>query len=294
MNVQKSTRTTFSRFSPWHNALRMKSRWYYRWHLNNIASPIHWGILVLYVAIVASFGFMIVRPSDIINPKSARAADSYSMAGLVEHSAYNGTWVDSGNTYNSSPYYENGSLYVFRMEWGNWYAGSSLGDTSVLIGPSSASPDGSYTYMSETGVLSLVPSTITISGTCKQYDEATNCSDGETIKIAVNGTIQTQTGTTTSGTWSVADVPTNSGDMITAFVHNVPDANEANAVTKYDGTGDITGINLYEKHLSIGSDDNQTISNADLSNYDSSVSQNEDIFFDVDASNNLTLPATGT
>jgi hypothetical protein len=136
---------------------------------------------------------------------------------------------------------------------------------------------------------------ITVSGTCKQYDESTNCANSETVKVAINGTLQSQTATTSSGSWSITGVaPPASGDTITVFVDGVADANEANAVTKYDGSGDITGINLFEKHLSLGSDDNQTLSNADIKKYDNSVSSDEDIFFEVDSSNNLTLPATST
>jgi len=81
---------------------------------------------------------------------------------------------------------------------------------------------------------------------------------------------------------------------VTVWIDNVADSNEAVGVTKYDGAGNVTGINLYERHLSIGSDDNQTITNANLAQYDNSVSSDEDIFHEVDANNDLTIPASGT
>lgn len=140
------------------------------------------------------------------------------------------------------------------------------------------------------------PVAISISGTAKQYDESTNVSDGETVKVAVNGVLQAQTGTTAAGAWTIAGITQPAeGDVVTVFVDGIADTNEANAVTKYDGTGDITGVELYEKHLTVGSADNQTVSNVDLSNYDYSVSSDEDIFFDIDnVTHDLTLPVPGT
>jgi len=138
-------------------------------------------------------------------------------------------------------------------------------------------------------------STIIISGACKKYDQSTGCADSETVKVAINGDLQAETGTTSSGAWSIADVTApESGDVITVFVDGVGDELEAVAVTKYDGTDDIENLDLFERHLNIGSSDNQTVTNANLSQYDYSVSSDEDIFFDVDANNDLLVPAAST
>ena len=136
---------------------------------------------------------------------------------------------------------------------------------------------------------------ISVSGTCDQYDQSTDCADSETVKVAINGNLQAQTTTTSGGTWTISGVTVpSSSDTITVFVDGVTDDKEANAVTKYDGSGNITGVTLYERHLTIGSADNQTLSNADMNKYDASVSSDEDIFFDIDASDNLTIPYSGT
>jgi hypothetical protein len=128
---------------------------------------------------------------------------------------------------------------------------------------------------------------ITLSGTAKAYDQSTNLTSG-TVAVAVNGTIQTgKTATISAGTWSIANVTVFDGDVVTVFIDGVADSNEAAAVTKYDGVGDITGMQLAERHLTIGSVDAQTISNTDLGQYDNSVSGDEDVFFDVDAGNDL-------
>ncbi len=132
-----------------------------------------------------------------------------------------------------------------------------------------------------------------ISGTCKQSDQSTDCTDTGTIRIAVNGVLQAETQPTVAGIWTIEGVtPPNSGDVITVYIEGAANANEAVAVTKYDGTGNITGIQLIEEHLTIGSDDNQTLSNVDLSQYDNSVSGSEDVFHEVDASNDLTVDTT--
>ena len=136
--------------------------------------------------------------------------------------------------------------------------------------------------------------TFSISGTCKQYDKTTNCSDGETVKVAIDGALQSQTTTTSSGTFTISNIPKpTKNSVITVFVDNVADANEAVTVTKYTGSGDISNLELYEEHITIGDPNNtQPITNKDLAKYDNSTSGDEDIFFDVDTNNNLTTDYT--
>ncbi len=143
------------------------------------------------------------------------------------------------------------------------------------------------------------PPTINVSGVCKAYDQSTNCADGRTVKVAYDSQIQAQTTTTLSGAFTVTglDTPSN-GTIVTVFLDgdaegDVPNSNEAVAVAKYNGGGaNLGGLLLYEEHLTIGSDDNQTLTNADLSSYDNSVSGDEDIFFEVDGNNDLVVDAT--
>ena len=139
-----------------------------------------------------------------------------------------------------------------------------------------------------------IPDFISISGTCKQADKTTNCTDVGTIKYAINDTIQAETQETVAGTWTISGIiePSN-GDIITVFIDGAGEADEAVGVTKYDGDGDITGIELIAQSLSIGSDDNATITNDDLAQFDNSVSGDEDIFHEVDSSNNLVINDSG-
>lgn len=145
-------------------------------------------------------------------------------------------------------------------------------------------------------LVALTPAVnVNISGICKQTDGTTDCSDTGTIKIAINGALQAQTQTTVGGTWTVSGLtqPT-SGDVITVFVDGAASSSQrAVAVTTYDGSGDVTGLELIEGALSIGNSDNRSISNTNLSLYDNSVSGDADIFHDV-SSSNLTVDSNSS
>ena len=72
----------------------------------------------------------------------------------------------------------------------------------------------------------------------------------------------------------------NSGDEITVWFDGVLDSAESTAVTKYDGSGDITGMVLNTNQLTVGSDDNQSMTVAEISQYD--CDSDEDIMHDGD------------
>jgi len=205
----------------------------------------------------------------------------------------------SANTWYDSP--SIGSVVQEIVDRPGWIEDNDMGFMTNYNGSTDYRDAYAYDYAGNTSgpkfnaTYTEASSGISVSGTCKQYDQSANCADSQTVKVAVNGTIQAQTGTISSGGWSITGVtePT-SGDVVTVFVDGVDDDKEAVAVTKWDGSGDISGINLYERHLSIGSDDNQTITNANLGQYDNSVSSDEDIFVEVDSNNDLTIPASST
>ncbi|MFC1652019.1 beta strand repeat-containing protein, partial [Patescibacteria group bacterium] len=148
-------------------------------------------------------------------------------------------------------------------------------------------PDATDTWLV---AFSMEQKSVDVSGSYKTYDQSTNGTNGYTVKVAINGTLQTETALTSSGAWTISDIrKPNTDDVITVFVDGVTNSYEANAVTVYDYSGNISGLNLFYSHLAIGSDDNGTITNNDLSQYDNSVSGDEDIFFDVSAGNDLTV-----
>ncbi len=103
---------------------------------------------------------------------------------------------------------------------------------------------------------------INISGTA-------NGNNGSTVKVAINGSVQAQTTTISSGTWQISTVsqPT-AGARVTVWVDNVADAAESTAVTLYDGTSSISGMVLDTNVLTVGSDDNATLDLNDFQLYD--------------------------
>lgn len=122
---------------------------------------------------------------------------------------------------------------------------------------------------------------ITVSGTAQQYDQSANLTSG-TVAVAINGALQVgRTGTISGGTWSIANVNAAPGDVITVFISGVADTNEAVAKARYDGVGDMSGLRLYERHVTIGSNDatSTPFTNTDLGLYD--YSNNEDLFFNA-------------
>ncbi len=122
---------------------------------------------------------------------------------------------------------------------------------------------------------------ITISGTCKAYDQTTDCGDTGEVRVAVNGVLNSvNVQSTVAGTWSITNFPKPAtNDILTIFIDGASDADEAVAVTKYSGNGDVTGIKLIKEGIVIGSNQDNSISQANLAVYD--YSNDEDIYFEA-------------
>jgi hypothetical protein len=109
---------------------------------------------------------------------------------------------------------------------------------------------------------------VNVSGTAKAFDQTTNITSG-TVFVAVNGTLQAgKTGTISGGTWTISNVVAFTNDIITVFVGTSTASAKAVAITKYTTSGDITGMKLYQNHVTLGSADNPTLTNTDLSKFD--------------------------
>ncbi|MFC1647148.1 peptidoglycan DD-metalloendopeptidase family protein [Patescibacteria group bacterium] len=121
--------------------------------------------------------------------------------------------------------------------------------------------------------------TITISGT-------TNVSSG-TVAVAVDDTKQGQTGSISTGTWSITGVEQpDSGGTVTVFVDGAALADKTTGVTEYDGSGDIENMVLNKHYLTIGSDDTTpTLTVTDLDQYQYSDDAEGDVMHSVSASN---------
>lgn len=137
---------------------------------------------------------------------------------------------------------------------------------------------------------------VRISGIARAHDRTTLVTSG-TVAVAVNGVLQSgKTGTISGGNWFIDNVTVFPGNVLTVFVDGVADFNEAVSDAKYTGPGDMGGMSLNERWLTIGSASTtgQTIALYDIARYDNSTSGDEDIFFDVDAGNDYNNCVTGT
>lgn len=104
------------------------------------------------------------------------------------------------------------------------------------------------------------------------------------VAVAINNAVQPGVSATISGgTWVTNTLtPPSNGDVITVWVDGAAQANRTSAVTKYDGSGDITGMVLDRHVVSVGSNDNQALTLANLDQYDNG--QDSDIIYGVTGS----------
>ena len=100
---------------------------------------------------------------------------------------------------------------------------------------------------------------------------------GTVVAIAYDNTAQSSTSSVTGGevTFTSIAAPT-TGQIVTMWADGAAEASEATAVTKYDGSGDITGLTLNTNQLFVGSNDTGvSLAVSDFNNYDRS--NDEDI-----------------
>ncbi|MCX6807139.1 MAG: fibronectin type III domain-containing protein [Candidatus Berkelbacteria bacterium] len=88
ISIQNSTKTFIPKINPVHNYFRMKSKWYYNWHLNPHCSKLHWGILTTYLLLL----FVSIMIGSFGGPyKPAKAAYTCTSSGLGGEM----NWLDS-------------------------------------------------------------------------------------------------------------------------------------------------------------------------------------------------------
>ena len=103
------------------------------------------------------------------------------------------------------------------------------------------------------------------------------------VALAVNGNLQGSTAPISGGTWSISNVnQPNTDEIVTTWVSGAADADKSTAVTKYDGSGNVTDMILNKNALSVGSSDASpsiNITNLGLYDYDNTT----DIIHDADS-----------
>jgi len=183
--------------------------------------------------------------------------------------------IDTVNTFNSqsgSPLYSIFSITDPGFTAGHPFAsGSAINYTTQPLATGTyywrvagTDPAGSNTYgaWSSTRSIIITEPPFTISGTSNQTSG--------TVAVAINSTLQGATGTIAGdGTWSISGVTKpNAGDAITVFVSNAVTANVSTAVATYFGIGAVSAMVLNKHVLSIGSNQNVSMTLSDLAKYD--------------------------
>jgi hypothetical protein len=133
-------------------------------------------------------------------------------------------------------------------------------------------------------------SSATYSGTIYSDDGSTvyNCSTNNlTVALRVNGAgTYTTTCTAAGGTYSIGSVTVAATNVVTIFINDETSPVVKGAtVTRAAGTGNVTGLNLYQNRVIVRHEDAGPISASDLNAYDSG--NDADIPFTV--STNLTV-----
>lgn len=131
---------------------------------------------------------------------------------------------------------------------------------------------------------------VLMSGTLQAPDRSTNVPSG-TIRVAVNGNLQAGSGSVSNGNWSIGNVTAFNGDVITVYVEGSADAKRAVTSFVYNGAGNMTGVEMYEKHFTLAGDNSLPVTNALLDSYDNVVAGNTDVFFNVNGLGELVVCA---
>ncbi len=171
----------------------------------------------------------------------------------------------------------------------------SISPTPAIVPSLNLNPPVTVLYTeSRQWQMAIDATMLTISGTCLQYNEGATsyCPQSETVRFAVGSTLNGGTATTgATGTFAFSAFTKPAANTITVFISGTGSmSHRAAAVTYYNSVNTTLSVTLYEEHLVIGSSENTTTTNANISSYDYSASSNNaDLFYDVDTSSNLNV-----
>jgi hypothetical protein len=185
-------------------------------------------------------------------------------------------------------------------------SGDALGDGTFYWRVRGMDPNGSGAYGAWSSIRSFTVTLpqITVSGGCfTDSTEGTACTDdgSDEIRVAVNGVLQTGSDTTVDSSWSFNISQPISGDILVFFRNGeATEVEETTTVVKYDGSGNLDLVKMYQSMLVLGTDTGsvnsaQTISISDLATSGNGYenSDDEDVLHGV-SSGDLTVDAEGT
>jgi len=197
---------------------------------------------------------------------NASVADGAALTANANDPAHGGD-TRRNQTYDESNNFTHSQLDINVGEDGMWdfalvdYSAPASTSYCFRALKSDGTAIGTPTVVPE--IATMAPDYVTISGTS---DMASG-----TVAVAVNSTRQAETGTITGAgpyTWSVANVILEAGQTVTVWIDGATDANESTAVTNYSSGTTVSGMVLNQNVLTIGSNQNTSVSVTNLGQYD--------------------------
>lgn len=131
--IQKSTKTFFKFFGPLHNKLRMKFRWYYKWHLHPYHRHVHYSALAVISIIAISACLIVFSSGSKVHATESAIPVSNSSTATVLNTGEK-IYFDS-ETYNANATIDN---YTRQMSGYAWSADFGWVD----FGGGDDNPDG--------------------------------------------------------------------------------------------------------------------------------------------------------
>jgi len=230
---------------------------------------------------------------------SAGTTWSTAGSGLDLNSADGGDVVLVGSSVNtdaytySNPGFSASGIGVGEVTIASQYASPNGNDMSLTIANAritSGSGSNAPTYTMDssssgasapTGSSLMVSVGSTILSTTIDISGTANGNNGATVKVAINATVQAQTATISSGSWTITGVDVVNSDVVTVWVDGVGDSSESTAVTTA-GTGNITGMALDTNVVTVGSNQDTSLTVTNLNTYD--CTEDEDVMYQAASS----------
>lgn len=213
-----------------------------------------------------------IEGGDVILVGSAVNTDAYTYTShALSASGITFGEVTQTATYNTSSGNDaNLNVVTSRVTAGS---GNALAPTLTMTasGSTANAPAGSALFVKIVGI----PTVMQISGTA-------NGNNGATVKLALGASVQAQSTTISSGTWTISDVTRPSvGTVVTVWVDGVADSLETTAATIYNAAP-TSGLVLNTNVLTLGSNQDQSLSITNLNSYD--CTEDEDVMYQAASS----------
>ncbi len=176
----------------------------------------------------------------------------------------------------------NGSSQNTDFTLSGWKIGSNYYDAENWVYVRVYQESGSQTLRTDLIEISFQPP-ITISGTIYTDEGNTTSTAGSIISLAVDGEfVASTTASQTNGSYSFSTLAPSTGTPITVFIDQAVGESGA-VVTRYQGSGNISDLNIFVNYVILRHEDAGPISNQDIGHFDTDNPGGANVPFTVSA-----------